>query len=431
MAFVFELPEVGEGVVEAEVVSWNIAVGDVVTVDQPLCEITTDKAQLEISSPKAGRIVKLHGDPGDIIGVHTPLVEIDTDDTDGAAAAPAPAPAAAAPKPSAAPPAPKAPPPAPTPAPAPPTAAGSGPSLPGQRGQTKATPAVRRHAREEGIDIHQVPGTGRGGRVTHDDLDSFRAPSPPADAPLPKAPPALPQVMPSGAEERVKILGIRRKIAEQMVKSKHTAPHYTYVEEVDCTELVALRKKMKTLAAERGIKLTYIPIIMKAVSLVMREFPNVNAVMDEEAFELVVKGDHNFGISVDTPNGLFVPVIKNVEQKSILHIAAEMTDLADRTRAGKASLDELRGSTFTLTSVGSIGGVLATPILNVPEVAILGVNAIRDQAVVRDGEVVVRKMMYLSPSFDHRIIDGAVGARFVAALKAVLENPERLLLELS
>jgi len=416
MAFVFELPEVGEGVVEAEVVSWNVGVGDVVSVDQPLCEITTDKAQLEISSPKAGRILKLHGEPGDIIGVHKPLVEIDTAAA-GEASAPAPAPA-----PASAPPAPTAP-----KAAAPTPAAAAPASVPGHRPETKATPAVRRNAREQGIDIHAVPGTGKGGRVTHDDLASFQSPA----APLPKMAPALPQVMPSGSEERVKILGIRRKIAEQMTKSKHTAAHFTYVEEVDCTELVALRKKMKVFAADRGVKLTYIPLIMKAASLVMREFPNVNAVMDEDAFELVVKGDHNFGISCDTPNGLFVPVIKNVEQKSILHIAAEMADLVERTRAGKASLDELRGGTFTLTSVGSIGGVLATPILNVPEVAILGINAIRDQAVVRDGEIVVRKMMYLSPSFDHRIIDGAVGARFVAALKEVLEHPERLLLELA
>lgn len=413
MAFVFELPEVGEGVVEAEVVSWNVQVGDVVSVDQPLCEITTDKAQLEISSPKAGRIVKLHGKPGDIVGVHTPLVEID-ESAAGEASAPvaAPAPAAA---------------PAPPPRAAAPIAAPPAPAV-ASGGTTKATPAVRRNAREQGIDIHMVNGTGRGGRVTHDDLSAFHTPQ---EAVLPKVAPSLPQVMPSGAEERVKILGIRRKIAEQMVKSKHTAPHYTYVEEIDCGELVRLRKRMKPLAAARGVKLTYIPIIMKACSVVMREFPNVNAVMDEEAFELVVKGDHNFGISCDTPNGLFVPVIKNIEQKSILHIAAEMADLVDRTRAGKASLDELRGGTFTLTSVGSIGGVLATPILNVPEVAILGVNAIRDQAVVRDGQVVVRPMMYLSPSFDHRIIDGAVGARFTAALKAVLENPERLLLELA
>jgi pyruvate dehydrogenase E2 component (dihydrolipoamide acetyltransferase) len=243
--------------------------------------------------------------------------------------------------------------------------------------------------------------------------------------------PALPQVLPSGHEERVKLLGVRRKIAEQMRKSKSTAAHFTYVEEVDCGELVKLRKKLKAVAEERGIKLTYVPIIMKAVSHVMREFPNINAVMDEENLELVVKGDHNFGISCDTPQGLYVPVIRNVEQKSILRIAAELDDLIARTKAGKAKLDELRGGTFTMTSVGSIGGVLATPILNIPEVAILGVNAIRDQAVVRDGQIVIRPMMFLSPSFDHRIIDGAVGARFVAALKAVLEHPERLLLELA
>ncbi len=232
--------------------------------------------------------------------------------------------------------------------------------------------------------------------------------------------PALPQVLPSGAEERVKILGVRRKIAEQMRKSKSTAAHFTYVEEVDCGELVQLRNRLKGVAAERNIKLTYIPILMKAVSVVLREFPNVNAVMDEENLELVVKGDHNIGISTDTPNGLYVPVIKNVEQKSILHIAAEMEDLVNRTRAGKAKLEELKGGTFTMTSVGSIGGVLATPILNIPEVAILGVNAIRDQAVVRNGQIVIRPMMYLSPSFDHRVIDGAVGARFVAALKRVI-----------
>jgi len=236
--------------------------------------------------------------------------------------------------------------------------------------------------------------------------------------------------VPTGHEERIKIIGVRRKIAEQMVRAKHTAPHFTYVEEVDATRLVELREALKPLAKARGVKLTYIPIVMKAASVAMREFPNLNAVMDEERFELVVKGDHNFGVACDTPNGLYVPVVKNVEQKSVLEIAAELQDVTDRCRAGKAKLDELRGGTFTLTSVGNIGGVLATPILNVPEVAILGVNAIRDAAVVRDGQVVVRKMFYLSPSFDHRVIDGAVGARFVAALKALLEAPESLLLEL-
>lgn len=437
MAFVFDLPEVGEGVVEAEVVHWSVKVGDLVAVDQPLCEITTDKAQLEISSPKAGRIVTLHGEPGDIIKVHTPLVTIDESAAGAAPAAPEAAPPAAPPaaapsRPStngAAGPAMAASRAAPAPTP-PPVEIGAGAaSDPSTRGSTKAAPAVRRHAREAGLDIHAVPGTGPGGRVTHDDLQAFRAPP---EAPAPKAPPALPQseVVPSGQEERIKIIGVRRKIAEQMVRAKHTAPHFTYVEEIDATRLVEVREKLKPIAAKHGIKLTYIPLIMKATSVVMRRFPNVNANMDEEASELVVKGDHNFGVACDTPSGLYVPVIKNVEQKSVLRIAAELADVTERCRIGKAKLDELRGGTFTFTSVGNIGGVLATPILNVPEVAIMGINAIRDRAVVVDGQVVVRKMFYVSPSFDHRIIDGAVGARFVAALKEVLETPESLLLEL-
>jgi pyruvate dehydrogenase E2 component (dihydrolipoamide acetyltransferase) len=286
---------------------------------------------------------------------------------------------------------------------------------------------VRRHAREDDIDIHQVPGTGPGGRVTHSDLDAFQSGG---QASMAVAPLALAQVTPSGAEERIKILGIRRKIAEQMVRAKHTAPHFTYVEEVDATRLVDFRTRLKDIAGQRGIKLSYIPIMMKMCSIAFRTFPNVNANMDEERFELVVKGDHNIGISCDTPNGLFVPVIKNVEQKSILQIAAELHDLLERTRAGKAQLHELKGGTFTITSVGNIGGAFATPILNVPEVAILGMNQIKDRAVVIDGEITIRKMMFLSPSFDHRVIDGAVGARFVAHLKQIIESPESLLLEL-
>jgi pyruvate dehydrogenase E2 component (dihydrolipoamide acetyltransferase) len=439
MPYVFELPEVGEGVVEAEVVSWNVREGDVVQVDQPLCEITTDKAQLEISSPKAGRIVRLHGKPGDIIKVHSPLCEIDTEIDKGAASA------AAQPAPHA----PQAPAPAPKPQAEPqrthqapnvpvssapvngaaPVNGGPSRSLPlPVPGETRAAPAVRREAHQMGLDIHQVQGSGPGGRVTRNDLQAASLQR--EEPPLPKVAPALPQVLPTGAEERIKLIGIRRRIAEQMRKSKTTAAHFTYVEEVDCGELVELRNRLKKIASDQGVKLTYIPILMKATSLVLREFPNVNAVMDEENFELVVKGDHNIGISTDTPQGLYVPVLRNVEQKSILQLAVELEDLLARTRAGKAKLDELRGGTFTMTSVGSIGGVLATPILNVPEVAILGVNAIRDQAVVRDGQIVIRPMMYLSPSFDHRVIDGAVGARFVAALKDVIEHPEKLLLEL-
>ncbi len=407
MSYTFELPEVGEGVVEAEIAKWLVAVGARVERDQPICEITTDKAQIEISSPRAGTVLTLHGKPGDIVRVHAPFVEID----ESGATAPASVPKPAAPAAQAAPTAPRA-------------ATVAAPMIPS--GPTRAAPAVRRHAKEADVDIHAVAGSGPSGRVTHDDVAAHTS-----SAPEPIAAPALPQVRPSGTEERVAIIGIRRKIAEQMVKAKHTAPHFTYVEEVDVTALVALREQLKARAEQRGVKLTYLPFVMKATSLVLRDFPNVNAVMDEAKFELVVKADHNFGLATDTPQGLFVPVIRNVEQKSILRIAAEMADLTDRTRKGKAKLDELRGGTLTFTSVGNIGGVFATPILNVPEVAIIGVNAIRDRAMVVDGNICVRKMMYLSPSFDHRIIDGAVGARFVAALKSVLEHPEALLLDLA
>lgn len=438
MSFVFEMPEVGEGVVEAEVVEWFVAVGDRVAADQPLCEITTDKAQLEIPCPRSGVVLKLHAEPGDIIRVHTPLVELDESGTAvipkpesaGSAAPPvtakteAPEPKATAPV-------------AVTPAPA--NGAGVALSDPATRGDTKATPAVRRAAREDGIDLQHVPGSGPGGRVTHADLSAFQAPQaatvaqiPAAlDPVIPIAPVALPQVTASGTEERVKIIGIRRKIAEAMVRSKHAAPHFTYVEEIDCLELVRLRQGLKVTAATMGVKLTYMAIIAKACSVAFRQFPNVNAVMDEEKFELVVKGDHHIGFACDTPNGLMVPVVKNVEQKSILRVAAELADVTARTRVGQAKRDELMGSTFTITSVGNLGGVLATPILNSPEVGILGVNQIRDRAVVVDGEIVIRPMMYLSPSFDHRIIDGMVGARFIARLKALLEAPEQLLLELS
>jgi pyruvate dehydrogenase E2 component (dihydrolipoamide acetyltransferase) len=424
MAYEFKLPEIGEGVVEGEIVSWKVKPGDTVAVNEPLCEVMTDKATVEISSPKAGTIAKVFGAPGDVIKVHTPLVLID----ESGASAPVAAAPVAAPAPARTP-APAAPPaPAPSPHRAAPAANFAAAPV-AARGETRAAPAVRRHAREEGVDLSTVAGSGPNGRITHADVAASLQPA--TAAPEPRMPPALPQVQPSGSETRVKIIGLRRKISEQMTKSRHTAAHFTYVEEVDCTRLVALRDRLKGRAEARGVKLTYLPIIAKACSVVFREFPNINAVMDEAAGELVVKGDHHIGFATDTPQGLFVPVIRNVEQKSILHIAAELAELADRTRKGKATPKELSGSTFTITGVGAIGGVLATPILNIPEVAILGTNAIRDAAVVRNGQIVIRKMMYLSPSFDHRIIDGAVGARFTAALKAILEDPDALLLDLA
>lgn len=417
--FTFELPEIGEGVVEGEIVSWLVAEGDAITVDQPVAEIMTDKATVEISSPKAGRVARLHGSEGDVIRVHTPLVEIDES---GAAAAPAPAPAAPAPAP-----APVAAAPAPAPvAPAPSVAAPA--PAPRASGKTLATPAVRSHARTAGVDIDAVSGSGKSGRVTKADIDAHV--SQPSAL---RAPPALPpSLVPAGEDEVVKIVGLRRKIAEKMVESYRLAPHFCYVDEVDCTDLWAVRKRLKPLAAEMGAKLTFLPFIMKALCQAFKqpEFRKINANIDEADFALHIKGAINIGIAVDSPQGLYVPVIKNVEQKSIVELAIEMADLTQRTREGKVKLDELQGGTFTITSVGNIGGRFATPIINHPEVAILGVNQIHDRPMVVDGEIVARKMMYLSPSFDHRVIDGAVAARFVTFVKNLLETPESLLLDL-
>jgi pyruvate/2-oxoglutarate dehydrogenase complex dihydrolipoamide acyltransferase (E2) component len=420
MAFVFELPEIGEGVVEGEVVAWKVQLGQRVERDQPLCEIMTDKATVEISSPTTGVLTKTHGQPGDIIKVHAPLAEIDENgvaDSATAQGTPAKAPSAPAklePAQVAA--------PVVAPAAVPPTRRTQGAP---PAGPAKAAPAVRRDARERGIDLQDVAGTGPGGRITRDDLAAF------SSGTTPVAPRALPQVAATAEDQVVKIIGLRRKIAQQMLSAKQTAPHFTYVEEIDATELVALRSRLKETAAARGVKLTYLPFILKALSVAFRDFPNVNATMNNDTYELTVRGHHNIGIATDTDQGLFVPVIKDVQAKSILHLAWEMADLTERTRAGKASLEDLSGGTFTVTSVGNIGGMLATPILNVPEVAILGVNAIRERAVVRDGQIVARQMLYLSPAFDHRIIDGAVAARFVARLKELLEDPACLLVELT
>ncbi|MCB9792041.1 MAG: 2-oxo acid dehydrogenase subunit E2 [Alphaproteobacteria bacterium] len=294
---------------------------------------------------------------------------------------------------------------------------------------------MRRHARELELDINQVPGSGKGGRVTHADLEAYTSPAPtPAwSLPAPVAPVALPQSQgpAPGEEQAIKIIGLRRKIAEQMVKARFTAPHFTYVDEVDMTDLVEARKRLKGIAAARGVKLTFLPFIMKALVQVFRRFPNANANVIEDPFTLVLKGNVNIGIATDTDRGLYVPVVKDVQAKTVLQLAAEIQDLTERTRQGKVSVDELQGGSFTITSVGNIGGMFATPIINHPEVAILGINRIHKRPVVMDDDsIAVRHMLYLSSSFDHRVLDGAVAARFTTALKELLETPEALLLEM-
>ena len=413
--FVFELPEVGEGVIEGELVKWLVSVGDSVQEDQPICELMTDKATIEISSPKDGTVHKLYCDVGDIIEVHTPLIEIDIDGT-------APPQAKASPKEIAPPPKPKVEAPAVSKAPSQPVATPAP-----NTGKVLASPAVRAMANAEGVNLSTIHGTGKGGRITRSDVASALENTP---APTPIRPPAIQSAPLQGKDEEIKIIGLRRKIAEKMVESVQRAPHFTYVDEVDATELVALRKSLKSLAEEKGVKLTYLPFIMKALAIVFSDFPTINANMNEEAFSLILRSSVNIGIATDTPQGLFVPVIKDVQSKNILELAYEINDITTRTRENRVQLHELQGGTFTITSVGNIGGRFATPIINHPEVAILGVNQIHDRPMVINGEIVARKMMYLSPSFDHRVIDGAVAARFVSALKLILEHPQRLLLEL-
>jgi pyruvate dehydrogenase E2 component (dihydrolipoamide acetyltransferase) len=424
--YIFELPEVGEGVVEAEIVKWLVEEGEFVQADQAVCEVMTDKATIEISSPKSGLVHKIFGEAGDIVEVHTPFLEIDESVLGGATSSESKKKTNKPEK------AQKEPVPTPQPVSKNEGILQKDKEVPKVSPKSKTTektlasPAVRMFADQQGVDINTINGTGASGRVTRGDIQRESM-----GASLPKAPPAIQAPVPrSGQDEVIRIIGLRRKIAQKMVEAVQFAPHFTYVDEIDATALVEMRKQLKPVAAAQGVKITYLPFIMKALVEVFKTFPTVNAIMNEQKMELTVRGEVNIGIATDTPNGLYVPVIKNVEQKSILELAREIVDITTRTREGKVGLDELTGGTFTITSVGNIGGRFATPIINHPEVAILGVNQIHDRPMVIDGAVVPRKMMYLSPSFDHRIIDGAVAARFVSALKAILENPASLVLSL-
>ncbi|MEM7246096.1 MAG: dihydrolipoamide acetyltransferase family protein [Acidobacteriota bacterium] len=456
MSFEFKLPDIGEGVVEGEIVEWFVSAGDTVAEDQPIVAVMTDKATVEIPSPKAGTITTLGGNSGEILKVGAMLVTIDTD---GAGAAPAASAPAAAPTPAPAPkpapaPAAAAPAPAPTPAPAPvaspaPMAVAAS-AAPASTGPVNASPATRKRARELGVDLSTVAGTGPNGRVQVSDVELAAAR--PAAAPAPMAAPAaaaapalaaVPSPEPllpipsrdfgaaSNEEERVPLRGLRKVISERMVESKQTAAHFAYVDECEVTELIALRKSLKGDAARYGVKLTYLPFIMKALVPALKQFPLLNSALDPERGELVYKKYYNIGVAVDTEQGLTVPVVKNVDRKSILEIAHELQDLVGRARSQRASMEDLTGGTFTVTSTGNIGGLFATPIINIPEVAILGVPKMQERPVVRDGEIVIRDMLNLALSLDHRVVDGAVGARFMNALIEQLERPSRMLLELA
>jgi pyruvate dehydrogenase E2 component (dihydrolipoamide acetyltransferase) len=444
MAFEFKLPDIGEGLVHGEIVKWLVNEGDTVAEDQPLVEVLTDKANVVIPSPRPGKVVRFGGKEGEVINVGALLCVID--DSGGGATHPAKGEAKH------------------------PTAVAEHPSadqtlftvpkeMPGSQyltgaqaaqkpaGRVVATPAIRKLARELKVDIEVVRGSGAGGRVTEEDVRGHASgakSSPPAHVPahapahvtahapaVPTAPAkAQPAHVPPGSEQRIPIKGVRRVIAEHMRRSKTTAAHFTYVEEIDVTELVRLQDGAKKHAADKGVKLTYLPFIIKKLIPAMKKHPTINATVDDEKGELVVKAYYNFGIATMTDQGLMVPVVKNCESKSILEIAKEVQRLSDLARAGRIPLEDLKGGTFTITSPGKLGGLLATPIINYPEVAILGVHKIEKRPVVIEDKIVVRDMMNVSISLDHRVIDGLTAAEFIAEFKRYLESPQLLFMEM-
>ena len=425
--YVFKLPDVGEGTAEAELVGWHVKVGDAVEEDQIIADIMTDKATVEITSPVAGTVVAIYGEAGKSVPVGGPLVAFDVEgrgnvSTPVAVSKPTPKPAANSTTNSAV--------TSTTPGaifsktptiPSKPVPALTG-RAPGER--PSASPAVRNRARDLGVDLTFVPGSGPAGRITHEDLDGFiaRGGSQPASAPSGGG---STYAKAEGTTE-VRIIGLRRKIAEKMAESVRRIPHITYVEEIDVTALEELRAHLNATKAKDQPKLNLLPFIARAIVVALRDQPQINATYDDEAGVLTQHAPVHLGIAAQTPNGLMVPVVRHAEARDPYGTALEIARVSGAAKDGTAKREELSGSTITITSLGTLGGVVHTPIINHPEVAIVGPNKIAERVVVRDGQMVVRKMMNLSSSFDHRIVDGHDAAVFVQRIKGLLEHPATL-----
>jgi pyruvate dehydrogenase E2 component (dihydrolipoamide acetyltransferase) len=413
MAYVFSFPDVGEGIHEGRIVEWLVAEGATVAEDEALVKVETDKAVVELPSPRAGTVIRLHAAADAVIHVGDPLVTI------GEAGEQVPATAAATPAPERAvatqPPVPAA-----EPAPA---------------RRPAATPRTRALARKLGVDLSAVRGTGAGGRITDEDVeraargDAVAVPAP--AAPAAPAPSLRRAATVEGEVERLPISHLRKVIANAMRASKQTAAHVTHVDEADVTELVEHYRRVKpVIEAQAGVKFSLLPFFIKALITALKRHPIFNASVDEDAQEIVLKRYYNIGIAVDTPEGLIVPVLKDADRKDMVTLAAEVADLAARARSRRLTLDELKGGTCTITNIGPLGGVFATPIINQPELAIVGLHKISDRPAVVDSAIAIRKLMYLSVSFDHRYIDGAAGARFMTDLVALVSDPGLLMVRL-
>lgn len=418
MAFVFKLPDIGEGIHEGEILKWFVQEGDEIKEDDVLCEVQNDKAVVEIPSPVEGKVLKIHVQEGEVAVVGDPLISIDAegyeDDT--------------------------------------PEAEPEQPSKePAQEEKTEeraetiedsvdriviAMPSVRKYAREKGVDIRAVQGTGKNGRILKEDIDRYLAGETKTEPEkevvketvetAKQEPVALAGEFP---ETREKLRGIRRVIADAMVKSKTTAPHVTLMDEVDVTGLVEHRKRYKPIAEEQGIKLTFLPYVVKALISAGKKYPIINAAIDDETEEIVHKHYFNVGIAADTERGLVVPVIKHADKKNLFELSKEINELADKARNGKLSAEEMRGASFTISNIGSAGGQWFTPILNYPEAVILGIGRIQEKPIARNGEVVVAPVLALSLSFDHRLLDGATAQLALNQIKRVLQDPELIMME--
>lgn len=415
---VIKMPDIGEGIAEVELSVWHVKVGDMVVEDQVLADVMTDKAMVDIPSPVHGKVISLGGEPGEVMAVGSILISIEVEGAGNAKEAPAvkeapkaapvveakPAPVVVESKPA-------------------PVIAAQAPVAREADERPLASPAVRKHALDAGIQLRLVQGSGPAGRILHEDLEAYllQGPTQNNTAANPYAE--------RHTEEQIPVIGMRRKIAQRMQDATRRAAHFSYVEEIDVTALDELRVHLNEKhGATRG-KLTLLPFIVRAMVVALRDFPQINARYDDEAQVITRLGAVHVGVATQSDVGLMVPVVRHAEARSLWGNAEEITRLATAARNGKASRDELSGSTITLTSLGALGGIVSTPVLNLPEVAIVGVNRIVERPMVIKGQIVVRKMMNLSSSFDHRVVDGMDAAQFIQAIRGLLEQPASLFLE--
>jgi 2-oxoisovalerate dehydrogenase E2 component (dihydrolipoyl transacylase) len=427
--YVFKMPDLGEGTVEAEIVAWHVKVGDRIEEDQVMAEVMTEKAAVEVPAPVSGKVVSITGGPGDMVRVGAELIVFDTDSAAGAEiAAEAPAPAVQPETPAAAPAQLAAAAPVPAAAPQVRTAAAPQPAKQkeaARSGRVMASPATRRRARQAGIDLAAVAGSGPSGRITRQDLDAALS-----SAVTPTSPTAAAVRRPSGAAlarrsgtEEIKVIGVRRVIANRMTDAKRNIPHFAYVEEVDVTELESLRQHLNERVPAGGASLTYLPFLIAALARVLEDYPQCNAWFDTERNVVVRHRALHAGVATQTPDGLKVPVVRHAEAMTLWELADEIKRVSEAARSGKATREELSGSTITVTSLGKLGGIVSTPIINAPEMGIIGVNKAVDRPVVMSGAITIRRIMNISSSFDHRFVDGYDAAAMIQALKDMLEHP--------